>query len=149
MILYSQTVITNAMGKLITKSCYVCGADFSYYPREGYKNIVCSRKCNGIHQKNIGNQPPTYTGAEHPSWKGGRHIAMVHGRTPYWRITVGEKRYFEHRYLMEKKLGRKLKTTEVVHHKDHDSLNNGLDNLQLMSWSEHTLHHHTGAKYKK
>lgn len=47
----------------------------------------------------------------------------------------------EHRYLMEQSLGRKLKTNEVVHHKDDDSRNNSLDNLVVMSRSEHTSMH--------
>lgn len=31
----------------------------------------------------------------------------------------------------------------VIHHKDHNKLNDCLDNLQLMTNSEHTKHHHT------
>lgn len=34
----------------------------------------------------------------------------------------------------------------VVHHKDHNSMNDRLDNLQIMTKSEHTIHHHTGIK---
>lgn len=137
------------MGKRVTKDCYVCGEPFSFYPREGYKNIVCSRKCNGQHQKNIGNKPPAYSGKQHPSWTGGRGIHLMHGRTPYYRVTIDKKRVYEHRYVMEKKLGRKLQPYEIVHHINHDSLDNRPENLQVMSWSEHTLHHHRGTRYKK
>lgn len=31
----------------------------------------------------------------------------------------------------------------VIHHKDHNKLNDRLDNLQLMTNGEHTKHHHT------
>lgn len=141
--------IIDRMSKLETKTCYICGQEFSFYPRKGRKNIVCSHECNGKHQSNIGNKPPLTSGENHPSWRGGRHIFLSSKRVPYWRITVDGKRVYEHRYLMEQKLGRKLSSTEVVHHINHDSLDNRLDNLQLMTWSEHTLHHHTGAKYKR
>jgi hypothetical protein len=46
----------------------------------------------------------------------------------------GYKRYkdsnkLEHRYMAEKKLGRKLRAGEVVHHKDRDKTNNSKENL--------------------
>jgi hypothetical protein len=47
----------------------------------------------------------------------------------------------EHRYLMEKKLGRFLSTSEHVHHKDGDGKNNDLENLELMNSSEHAREH--------
>ena len=34
---------------------------------------------------------------------------------------------------MEKKIGRKLRKGEVVHHKDRNPKNNSLDNLELCS----------------
>jgi hypothetical protein len=37
----------------------------------------------------------------------------------------------EHRYIIEKKLGRKLKKNEVIHHKDGNGTNNKLVNLFL------------------
>jgi len=46
-----------------------------------------------------------------------------------------------HRYLMEVKIGRPLMATEIVHHKDEDKLNNCIDNLQIVSRSEHNKIH--------
>lgn len=43
----------------------------------------------------------------------------------------------EHRYLMEKKLGRKLLRSEHVHHIDGNKHNNSLDNLIVLSDAEH------------
>jgi len=47
----------------------------------------------------------------------------------------------EHRVLMEQLLHRKLLDSEVVHHKDHNPLNNNLGNLMLMSSTDHHSHH--------
>lgn len=46
-----------------------------------------------------------------------------------------------HRYLMEIKIGRKLKSTEIVHHIDGNKLNNDINNLQIVSRSEHNRIH--------
>lgn len=46
-----------------------------------------------------------------------------------------------HRALMENKLGRYLTDDEVVHHKDHNRLNNSIENLELMDKQEHLLLH--------
>lgn len=43
----------------------------------------------------------------------------------------------EHRYIMECYLGRNLLKTEVVHHKDGNTLNNDITNLEVMSKIEH------------
>lgn len=47
----------------------------------------------------------------------------------------------EHRYVMEQKLGRYLEPFETVHHKDHNKQNNNIDNLELLSNSEHAKLH--------
>src|SRR4051812_14153110 len=47
----------------------------------------------------------------------------------------------EHRATLEDKLGRRLSPDEVVHHIDHDPLNNEPDNLIAMSRAEHLVHH--------
>lgn len=41
------------------------------------------------------------------------------------------------RKIMERHLGRKLRTEEEVHHKDRDFTNNALDNLQVLTEEEH------------
>lgn len=53
---------------------------------------------------------------------------------------------FEHRVMMELKIGRYLKTGEVVHHKNEVKHDNRLSNLGLMSHGTHTTLHHTGSK---
>ena len=51
------------------------------------------------------------------------------------------------RWLMEQHLGHYLREDEVVHHKDGDMLNDALENLEVLSSSEHTsLHWAMGKK---
>jgi hypothetical protein len=40
---------------------------------------------------------------------------------------------YKHRWLMEKKLGRKLLNTEIIHHRNKNSLDNSYKNLALLS----------------
>lgn len=47
----------------------------------------------------------------------------------------------QHREVMEKHVGRKLLSTEIVHHKDEDKHNNSIDNLEILSPSAHAKHH--------
>lgn len=56
-----------------------------------------------------------------------------------WYRKVGGKH--EHRVLMEKKLGRKLLPSEIVHHKNRDKRSNEDDNLEVMTRAEHIAEH--------
>ena len=47
----------------------------------------------------------------------------------------------EHRYIMQKKLGRKLLQNEDVHHINGDGTDNRLKNLQIFIHGEHTIYH--------
>lgn len=43
----------------------------------------------------------------------------------------------EHRYVIEQALQRTLKANEIVHHKDGNTMNNDINNLQVMDKREH------------
>ena len=62
----------------------------------------------------------------------------------YKVIRVNGKLGYEHRHVMEKKLKRKLKSYEVVHHIDGDKLNNDPNNLQVLNGNgKHSTLHKT------
>lgn len=61
----------------------------------------------------------------------------------YKKISVNGRRTYEHRYVMECLLGRKLEKHEIVHHINHDTLDNSPQNLELLSQSEHSKGHNT------
>jgi hypothetical protein len=64
------------------------------------------------------------------------------GPSGYRVIRVNGKRIYEHRHVMEKILGRRLKREEIVHHKNSDRLDNRPENLHLFpSISAHMKHH--------
>lgn len=88
-------------------------------------------------------------GSKSASWKGGKKI------TPKGYVLTLDKNnpdsdisgyIMEHRKVMSQHLGRRLKKDEAVHHINGNKADNRIENLELTNWSEHTIHHHAGAK---
>jgi hypothetical protein len=59
----------------------------------------------------------------------------------YWLVNVNGKWIREHRYVMEQHLGRKLRSDEIVHHKDENGRNNSIENLVIMTRGDHRREH--------
>lgn len=59
----------------------------------------------------------------------------------YIQVVLGSYRVMLHRLIGEMKLGRALRSNEVVHHIDGDTLNNHPDNLEVLTNAEHQRKH--------
>lgn len=66
---------------------------------------------------------------------------------PCIKIKTEDGWVFEHRYIMEQHLGRKLDVNEAVHHKNHKRSDNRLENLEIMEHGDHSRFHHLGTKH--
>lgn len=84
------------------------------------------------------------SGENSSTWKGGRHIDKYgYVRISCKRMYKKDHREREHRLIMETELGRRLLTSEIIHHIDGDKTNNELANLFLSDNSAHQKAHRT------
>lgn len=83
------------------------------------------------------------TKENHPAWKGGRWYDS-NGYIVLYRKEG--KSVYEHRKLMEEKLGRKLKRSEQIHHINGIKDDNRIENLALLENSMHQALH--GIKWQ-
>ena len=84
-------------------------------------------KLVNVRRSNRGHQKPNATGSKNHNWKGGKYISDRR-----WKIRVGVNRYrLQSRVIMEQLLGRPLKRTEIVHHRNEDTLDDRPKNLEL------------------
>lgn len=83
-------------------------------------------------------------GRRHPRFKNGRlvtadgYVKVLVGHHPWPRLNHY---MFEHVKKMERKLGRRLRRNEVVHHRNHRRDDNRLRNLVLMLRGAHCSLH--------
>src|SRR6185295_421744 len=106
------------------------------------KMKLCSRACRNKIYKVYGPCPSKGMRLEkNPSWKGGvtykktkgNYIGPKYVRCPpeFMQMARNDGYVMEHRLMMAKHLNRILLRIEVVHHKDHNTRNNAIENLEL------------------
>jgi len=120
--------------KMISKKCLTCGnVMVEKFPCRLKARKYCSYDCSVLHKYR-----------EHSSnWRGGRiirrdYIFVIAKDNPN---SNSQGYTAEHRLVTEKKLGRYLTKDEVVHHKNGIKDDNRIENLQLMTDSEHKSMH--------
>ena len=64
------------------------------------------------------------------------HHTHVHGKDQY-----------VHRIRMERKLGRRLRRTELVHHRNHNRRDDRGVNLQVVTAKQHSVLHHIAERF--
>ena len=78
------------------------------------------------------------------NWKGGSFIAggRIHIQTPGHPFPSHGKDYvYRYRLVMEEHLGRYLSPWEIIHHKNGDTLDDRLENLEIHNQSDHSSLH--------
>jgi len=118
----------------VKPKCVDCGKEVSDYRAKRCKN--CRSKFYS-------------TGSRNGNWKGGVSYdglgyKMIY--KPNHPYAKNKKYVYKHRIVMEEKLGRYLKTNEIVHHRNVNITDNRLDNLELLTKSEHMKKHFLDRK---
>lgn len=103
--------------EIICKRCGTKKTIWKSFTKNGM-GIYCSHRCSSLRSN-------------------GRKISK-HG---YIEILVGNKYIKEHRLVMERYLGRRLESWDIVHHKNEIKTDNRIENLEIMSRNIHSSNH--------
>ena len=107
--------------KIVYIKCPTCKKEFRKWHEDGMARKHCSMKCyNAVRENHF----PKYNYPE--KQKKNYKMKKINGKQIYY-----------HRWVMENHLGRKLNRSEVVHHINGDPHDNRVENLMILSQSEH------------
>ena len=70
-------------------------------------------------------------------------------KSRYKAIRANGEKIDEHRHIMQEHLGRKLESNECVHHVNGDPRDNRIENLEIISRSEHAKLHVTSEQVER
>ena len=126
----------------VPRICKYCGNPFIGRDRKTQKATYCSRAC--CFHDNITREHQIKAG------RLGGLSSIKRLRGTGTKTYVKEYGRHQHRVVMERILGRKLKTIEIVHHIDGNKKNNDPKNLMLLkNQAEHASLHMKLAKRQK
>lgn len=114
---YQSSLRVGKGPKWEARQCAHCGESFDYLPGQGVGKF-CSTSCSNDHRR---------TGSVTDGYR--------------WIWVAGTK-IMEHRHVMQEYLGRTLGSDEHVHHINENRSDNRIENLMVMTASEHISHHH-------
>jgi len=138
--------------------CIQCGKEYGYKKNSNNKWVLnkkfCSEKCHSEWQSKI----PTIKkcnrcGKEFKSSKSSQrkfcskkcyyermkeaYKYLNNITVSYKQISINGNKRDENRRIIEKFIGRKLKRTEIIHHKNGIKNDNSIENLQIVTRKEH------------
>jgi transposase-like protein len=97
-------------------TCDFCKSDIFRNKRLIFKNNFCNRLCRTSYRR-------------------------INAKSPYREVCKNGVRIFEHRYVVEKSLGRALRKNELVHHINGNGHDNRIENLKIVTAKEHAKYH--------
>lgn len=96
------------------------------------------------HNLKLAKRPIAPHGEKCRFWKGGRVLhsnGYIKIQKPGHPYATYDGYVYEHRWLMEQKIGRYLRPDEDVHHKNHVKTDNRIENLELLPQAVHRRLH--------
>ncbi len=122
----------------IYKTCNFCKKQFYVIA----SRIETSKFCSSFCKQKFGRNNPT--GNKAFNWRGGKTIfkdGYVRIYMPTHPSAIKKTYILEHRYIMEKHIGRYLTPEDIVHHINRIKDDNRPENLKLTTRKKHMKHH--------